>query len=191
MRILVIKNQKRAFTLAEILLAVILMALAFLPIVGLLTSSIKLTEQDENTQRAVRLCQEKLNILIQMPYSYFDNNNSSITLVGGEYKYNELNLILGEEIFEGIVYNTSLVIEPYKVIYHVPTCDFSLKGSDVLKASKENRKPDPSKWGWSDVTYTVEDKVKRYTVTVKWNDRGKNVKKEYTLSTLKANLRKK
>lgn len=173
---------KKAMTLAEILLACVLMALAFLPIMGLMTSSIKITEQDENTQRAVRLCQEKINIVMQMPYSTF---NEGSRLNSGNYSNKDIKLVLGDEVFEGITYNTTLIVESYKVTYHVPTCDFSLKGADTHKAS-----PNPNNWGWTDLTYEVDNKVKRYTVTVKWKDHAKEKEKEYTLSTLKADLRK-
>ncbi len=181
------KRNKKAVTLAEILLACVLMALAFLPIMGLMSSSIKITEQDENTQRAVRLCQEKLNIVMQMPYDTFGKSiTSKMTLDTTDKKNKDIALVLGEEVFDGIPYKSILTIEPYTVIYHVPTCDFSLKGADTKKAA-----PNPANWGWTDLTYTVTGKVLRYSVTVKWKDHGKSNEKEYTLSTLKADLRKK
>ena len=69
---LLFKKSRKAVTLMEILLACVLMAGAFIPIMALMSSSIKATEQDENNQRAVMLCQEKLNMVLQMPYSTFE-----------------------------------------------------------------------------------------------------------------------
>ncbi len=171
---------KKAVTLVEILLAVVLMAGAFLPIMGLMTSSIKVTEQDENTQRAVMLCQEKLNAVLQMPFDKFPVSTTPV--VSGVYKNNEIVASFGAQIIDGVEYTSSLLVEQYPIQFNVPTCDFYQKG--------ENRN-DPSGWGFTDVVYDASDKVKRFTVTINWHDHGRTNQKFYTLSSLKADIREK
>ncbi len=190
---LYIKSRK-AVTLVEILLACVLMAGAFLPIVGLMTSSIKVTEQDENTQRAVRLCQEKLNMALQMPYKRMAvKTYTNETIKSADSGTDIIQLKIGEETIEGIKYTSILDVQFQPVNFTVPTCDFELKGKDAEKNS--GKKLNPSSWGsWGIVTYNVTDKVKRYTVTVKWTDTNRSSKateKFYTLSSLKADIRNK
>lgn len=172
----IIFKSKSAVTLVEILLAVVLMAGAFLPIMGVMTSSIKVTEQDENTQRAVMLCQEKLNSVLQMPFSKFKTG----TVKSGETKSGDITVSFGPQPIEGVTFTSSLLVEPYVVVYNVPTCDFSKKGQN---------KTNPKLWGFNNIQYTVTDKVKRFTVTVKWKDKGRSNEKFYTLSSLKADIR--
>jgi Tfp pilus assembly protein PilV len=173
---------KKAVTLVEILLAVVLMAGAFLPIMGLMTSSIKVTEQDENTQRAVMLCQEKLNAVLQMPFDKFSVNSKPI--VSGTYNNNEIVASFGAQIIDGVTYTSSLLVEQYNVSFNVPTCDFTRKGDSRYKN-------DPSQWGFNVIQCDASDKVKRFTVTVNWQDKGKDNQKFYTLSSLKADIREK
>ena len=171
---------KKAVTLVEILLACVLMAGAFLPIMGVMTSSFKATEQDECTQRAVMLCQEKLNAVLQMPFDKF--NTSSTPISKGRYESNQIIASFGQDLIEGTPYISTLLVEPYEVTYNVPTCDFSKKGDSRYKAN-------PRQWGFHPVSYTVTDKVKRFTVSVKWKDKGRTNEKFYTLSSLKADVR--
>lgn len=185
-------KSKKAVTLVEILLACVLMAGAFLPIMGLMTSSIKITEQDENTQRAVRLCQDKLNMALQMPYKKMLAKKYSDEIIkSSETGSDKIELKLGKETIEGIEYVSELDVQMETVDFTVPTCNFELKGRDYeLWKLKKKTHPNPSNWGtWEVITYKVSDKVKRYTVTVKWKDKGKDNEKFYTLSSLKADIR--
>ena len=180
------KKIKNGFTLTEIMLACVLMAFAFLPIMGVMSSSIKATEKDESTQKAVALCQEKLNMCLQMPFedmplgSHGGDTNKSLS---SKNTTNQLILKLGPETFDGVVYKSKLEVVKERVTFSVPTCDFALKGD-------EKNKNNPSAWGWTYPTYTFDDMVKRYTVTVVWRDKGGKVDKNYTLSSLKADIRK-
>lgn len=186
----ILAKSRKAVTLVEILLACVLMAGAFLPIMGLMTSSIRVTEQDENNQRAVMLCQEKMNMVLQMPFNKF-NVTTKTTFPANTYQSQDIRLIIGDETFEGIKYTSTLTVEPVEVTFNVPTCKFDLKGNDVLNAKKKNIKPVPKNWGWNDVSHKVTNKVKRYTVKVEWKDVGKGAVKEYILSSLKADVREK
>ena len=176
-KLLLIKS-KKAVTLVEILLACVLMAGAFLPIMGVMTSAIKVTEQDENTQRAVMLCQEKINSVLQMPFDKFSTGSVN----SGDFKSNDIQVTFGVQNIEGVNFTSSMLVEPYLAVFSVPTCDFSLKGS-------EDHKNNPEEWGFNTISYTVPDKVKRFTVTVKWCDKGRTNEKFYTLSSLKADIR--
>jgi hypothetical protein len=180
MKIIRFLKPKKAVTLVEILLACVLMAGAFLPIMGMMSSSIKATEQDENTQRAVMLCQEKLNSVLQMPFNKFPVSSTPIT--NGRYNSNQIVASFGAQIIEGVTFTSSLKVEPYVITYNVPTCDFTRKGDRQFRNN-------PNQWGFSNIAYTVTDKVKRFTVTVNWTDKGRSNQKFYTLSSLKADIR--
>ena len=184
-------KSRKAVTLVEILLACVLLAGAFLPIMGLMTSSIRATEQDENTQRAVMLCQEKLNMALQMPFNKFPVTKKTV-YDKGSFTSNQVTLELGKRDFEGIAYTSTLTVEPYTVTFHVPTCDFDKKGNNIINKTNAGLTPTPGDWGWNDeVTHVITDKVKRYTVKVVWKDVGKTAVKEYVLSSLKADVREK
>lgn len=171
--------KRKAVTLVEILLAMVLMAGAFLPIMAMMSTSIKATEKDENTQRAVRLCQEKLNMALQMPFNTFTSSDSPQSGT----KKGDIELKLGTETFDGISYTSTLIVKNEPINFVIPTVDWASRYD-------ENYKNDPSKWGFSEVTRLVTDKVKRYTLKVTWQDRGlKQNEKYYTLSALKADVR--
>lgn len=180
------KNVKKGFTLTEIMLACVLMAFAFLPIMGVMSSSIKATEKDEATQKAVSLCQEKLNMCLQMPFEDMvlgTHGGDTAKSLSSKNTTNQLVLRLGPEKFDNITYKSQLVVSKQSVTFSVPTCDFALKG-------EEKNKNNPDAWGWTYPSYTFDDMVKRYTVTVTWRDQGSKTDKTYTLSSLKADIRK-
>ncbi len=176
-------KNKRATTLPEILLACVIMACAFLPIIGIMSSSMKATTQDENTQKAVQFCQEKLNLALQMPFNTFDKELGKD--FNGIKKSNQIDLNLSSQTINGVTYTFKLRVDNESITYHVPTCNFNSKGKEPKK---------PSLWDWSKnpITYTINGKVRRYTMTVSWRDVGRNnniPEKNYTLSTLKADIR--
>ena len=174
---------KHGMTLSEILLAVIIMAAAFLPVIGVLSSSMNATEKDENTIRGISLCQEKINAIIQFPYDKVPTGNYSDHEFVSENTDGTTRVKFGTEIIGGVEYISKMNVASETVIFKVPTCDFEKKGEN------EN---EPDKWDFSDEVYTVDNMVKRYNVTVYWHDSGKSGgnMKSYTLSTLKADIRK-
>lgn len=172
---------KKAFTLTEVLFACVLMAVAFLPILGVLGSSIKATEKDGSTQKAVTLCQEKLNMALQLPFSAIDTGTHTNRTFTSINQTNPIELVIGAETIDGIVYTSTMVVSMETVIFNVPTCDFQEKAD----------KPDtPQDWGFQTIAYRVENMLKRYTVTITWADKGTANEKTYTLSSLKADIRK-
>ena len=56
-------NRSTGMTLTEVMLAMALLASAFIPIIGVMGTSIKATDKDDRTIKAVNLCREKLLLL--------------------------------------------------------------------------------------------------------------------------------
>ena len=177
---------KKAVTLPEILLATFILAAALLPVIGVMSTSLNATTQDENTQKAVQICQNKLNIALQMPFDTFD--------IGAATNKTSNNIVfdLSPITEKGVTYTPTMTVEAVTVVYNVPTCDFNEKEQDKHQHELDsNHIVDPNNWGWNDVPYTVNGKVKRYIMNVSWQDVGGPGRptKTYTLSTLKADIR--
>lgn len=181
---MIMQNKKYGMTLTEVLLAVVLLAGAFLPIMGVMTSSIRATEKDEATIRAVNICQEKINMALQFPFDKFDVGPHSDETVESDNTTGKTKLVFGSEEIDGVIYTSKMDVTSETVEYNVPTPDFEAKG---------NNPEDPSAWKWETRHYIVDNMLKRFTVTVTWHDKGETGRsgsdKSYTLSSLKADIR--
>lgn len=174
------KHLKKGFTLTEIMLAVVLMAFTFLPIIGIMSSSMKLTEKDGATQKAVALCQEKLSTALQMPFEIVPVGVVKNTIT---YNNGAMSLVLGDQTIGGVTYTSVLTSSYETVTFTVPECDY---------VKKSGAPGNPSSW-FTSKKHSISNLVKRYTVSVSWKDRGETDAKKvktYTLSSLKANLRR-
>ena len=176
---------KKGMTLNEIMLAVVILAVAFIPIVGVISSSMKATEKDEHIIKAMQLCQEKLNIALQFPFEFFSPTNNPFDSTFESPNVNgRLSLVLGDQQIKSITYNSTMTVATETVRFSVPVVDFSRKPHDSCN--------NPSSWINTE-TVIVNDMVKRYTVTVRWQEPGDNPasrQKFYTLSVLKANVQR-
>lgn len=187
---------KKAFTLNEVMLAVVIIAVTFIPIVGVLTSSFKTTEKDDHIIKAMQLCQEKLGTAVQFPFGFFARGTYNTTQTSAnsddpsDPSNKPLKLVLGEEedeFLKKVKFSSTLVVEePTMSFNNVPVFDFTGLGDNPNYGS------DPSAF----VTPTNRDitgMVKRYTVTVTWEEKEKNAtgnSRFYTLSTLKVDVRR-
>ena len=176
-------NTKQGMTLNEILLAVSILALSFIPIIGVISSSMRTTEKDDHIIKGLSLCQEKLSAALQFPYDKIPEGtyNADITNDNGDLS---ITIKLGNEEFR-IPYYSELVVTNETVKYKVPMCDFTKRAKNPSN---------PGAW-MSTKNVEVKDMVKRYTVTVRWNEKeggpgAEQKKRFYTLSALKANVRR-
>lgn len=176
---------RKGMTLSEIMLAVSILAIAFIPIIGVISSSLKATEKDDNRIKAMLLCQEKLGVALQFPFEFFtpvfSPYNDSYESPNANGK---LTLVLGSETIKHVTYTSTLTVASETVTFAVPVVDFTQKPFDSLE--------DPNGWIKRE-DITVHDMVKRYTVTVTWRDPGDNPASDpkfYTLSVLKANIQR-
>ena len=142
----------------------------------------------------MQLCQEKLGTAVQFPFSHFapGTYNSTQTTTGDPNDPNNkpLSLVLGaetDEFLRKVNFSSTLVVEmPAMSFNNVPVFDFSRLGENP------NFGNDPNAF----VTHTSRDitgMVKRYTVTVTWEEKEKNAtgnSRFYTLSTLKVDVRR-
>ena len=168
-------------TLTEIVLAVVLLALSFLPIMNVLGTTIKGSQKDERLGKAMHMAQTKLNAAIQFPFGDILINNAGKSTFGGgaawSYATNSglLRLSLGPE--EGFQTSLSIVDEPVSFTHQVY--------DPVLKAANPNN---PSAWNWTNyLSPTYSGLFHKYTLIVKWTDRTAN-DRFYSLITYKAKL---
>ena len=185
-----IKKSNKGVTLVEILLACILMACAFIPIMGAMSSSFKITEKDKSTQIGIEICQRKINQVLKFPFHKFEAGNIDIKEemkdVNGNEVFFNVGANNGKDTEMGIDYISTLSVAYEGVTFqNVELCDFNNKAADTRK---ENI---PS---WFKAPRNIEipaskQKIKRYTVTTKWIDRGGKTPKFYTLSAIKADIR--
>ncbi len=199
-------SNKKGMTLNEIMLAVVILAVSFIPIMGVLTSSFKTTEKDDHTIKGMQLCQEKLALVLQFPYDYFNDGTYEKSIDSPANADGlSLHLVLGDENFR-IHYHSSLKVETKNVTFtNVPVFDFTemIPNANSTATYPYDFSVLPNANAVNRINKTVSGKVKEYTITVKWHETGhQNIggapegssdptERFYTLSVLKADTRKK
>ena len=161
-----------------------------------MTSSFKTTEKDDHVIKAMQLCQEKLGTAVQFPFGFFSpgtyNTTQTSQPTGNPSDPNNkpLTLVLGaeqNEFLKKVNFSSTLVVEePPMSFNNVPVFDFTQLGNNPNYAN------DPSACV-SYISRDISGMVKRYTVTVTWNEKESNAtgnSRFYTLSTLKVDVRR-
>lgn len=170
-------STRSALTLSEIAIAMLVITVAFFPIIAVMSNSMKATAKDGSIIVAMNLCQEKLNMALQFPFGHSEFTEGAD--LKGTYTKGTLELKLGNEDKDGIIYTSTLVISDRIGNFTVP-----------IRKLTGNFDDDPSEWDWetdaAEIAY--EGLVHRYRMTVTWKDRGENRVKNYTLVTFKADL---
>lgn len=175
-------------SLTEIMMAMALLATAFIPIVGVMGTSMKATDKDDRTIKAVNICQERLNQALQFPFGILEPaantsktyGSTSAETIDSSAATNKIVLKVGPDSVNGFDCHVILEVKDRPGTFKVPMYD---------PFEKANNETDPSKWGWSDEEKDYEGMIYQYTMTVKWKDKGDNKEKEYSLSTFKSKVR--
>jgi prepilin-type N-terminal cleavage/methylation domain-containing protein len=186
---------KSGMTLTEIILAMALLAIAFIPIMGVLGTSIKATEKDNKTIRAVNICQKKMNKALQFKYEGLKASSTASIVYGATKEFtrrsasgtNSISITLGPGKDDEAGFHSILSIENLPITFSIPTYDPSKRYTHNSDGSTSE--VSPSSWGWVNNTVNIPNMYQKYTVTVKWRDPGMNKDKFYTLVSYKANLR--
>ncbi|MFZ5950463.1 MAG: type IV pilus modification PilV family protein [Candidatus Rifleibacteriota bacterium] len=180
---------RKAMSLTEIIMAMALLATAFIPIVGVMGTSMKATDKDDRTIKAVNLCQEKLNQALQFPFGILEPGPNGSKTYGDGGAVQELTssgssskivLRVGPENIDGFAYKAVLTVVDRPGSFNVPMYD---------PFQKSQNPTDPTKWGWSSEIRAYEGMFFQYTMTVTWQDKGDAKVKEYTLSSFKSRVR--
>lgn len=179
-------------TLTEIMLAMALLASAFIPIMGVLGTSMKATDKDDRTIKAVNICVEKMNRALQFPFGRLEpvppattrnyGGVASQTLLSDDTA-SAISLHLGPDTIGGMPVTTELIIDDIPGVFMVPTFD---------DTAKLNNPTNPAAWGWTPApqAQAYAGVHYRYTLTVRWRDKGSNDEKFYTLASSKAKVRR-
>ncbi|MEW6708766.1 MAG: hypothetical protein AB1403_03000 [Candidatus Riflebacteria bacterium] len=182
-------HSRKAMSLTEIIMAMALLATAFIPIVGVMGTSMKATDKDDRTIKAVNLCQEKLNQALQFPFGILEPGPNGTKTYGDGGSVQELNssgasskivLRLGPDDIDGFAYKAVLTVADRPGSFNVPMYD---------PFQKAQNPADPTKWGWSSEVRPYAGMFFQYTMTVTWRDKGETKDKEYTLSSFKSRVR--
>ncbi len=187
----VTNNSKRGFNLTEIMLAMTILAAAFIPIIGVMGNSVKITDKDNRTILAVNLCQQKLNKALQFPFGELEpapGGTRSYGLASQTLRTKDPNsnlslLLTPKEELEGlpgVFFSATLKVEDIPIGFTVPTYD------TFEKAKFPNT---PGNWKFVTLTKNLSGVFSKYTVSVSWNDAGRNEVKNYTLVSFKARTR--
>jgi hypothetical protein len=189
------RGRRVGMTLTEIMLSVGILAVAFIPIIGVMGNSIKGTQKDDRIIRAVNLAQTKLNIAMQFPFNELANNwggggagpwsfpNATSTYSSPN---GQLSLVLGSITDEGTIFSVSLQITNVPVQFRLQTYNPASFTLDRRLST-----PNPNNWGWSAVrnlpTSPLTGVYQRMVLTVNWTEPGVG-QRFYSLVTFKGDL---
>jgi hypothetical protein len=165
-----------------------LVATAFIPIMGVMGSSIKATDKDNRSIKAVNLCQQKMNQALQMPFGFLERNATPEVEYGTGIQEtlqtaagnNIIKLIVGPEEINGIQFKSVLKVKDRPGTFNVPMYDPEAKAAN---------KDDPSAWNWKIKKINYSRMCYQYTMTVYWQDKGSNRQKRYSLASFKSRVR--
>lgn len=167
----------KGVTLTEILLAVFIMAMAFIPIVGVMGTSMRFTMKENSTITAMNIAQDKLDTALNFEFDFFDaNNHLDSGWITTNLQSGNLELALATQTIAGVDYFSQLKVEDRPGSFTVPVRSFD----DIH---------DMSTWKFATSTIDYTGLVHRYTLKVKWKDRGEDSEKFYRLVTFRAKLR--
>lgn len=196
-------RNNRAMTLVEITLAVSFLALTFIPIMGLLSSNLKITERDKTNIIAMNLCQQKLDAALSLKFNAFDKfvnngkNNQGETIFNTTIKDSAgTTLDLTDySSYEGdVVYHFELTVSDRPGIFRVRQRELSdLDPNSLLDDSNTTGEEKYQFSKKKDIPYS--GLVHRYKMRVWWQDKASkttsgpgSIVKDYSLITFKANL---
>lgn len=170
-------------TLTEIMLAMALLASAFIPIIGVMGTSIKATDKDDRIIKAVNLCQEKLNQALQLPFEAIAPGTYGGATAEKLPKTGASTIILnvGPETLDGVQITSQLDVVDVPGSFMVPTYDPFARGENPNT---------PANWGWSTQNINYSGMYHKYTMTITWKDKGGKTDKFYTLASHKAKIRR-
>ena len=161
----------------------LIIALSFLPIIGVMSGSVKSTGKEDDLNRAMNLCQEKLNTALQFPFDFFLPNlgvELNNTTLATPTVNPIISLALGDEVINGITFTSSLTVTDRPGSFTVPLLD--------LDTANPN---DTSTWDFGanpqEIPYT--NLVNTYTMKVSWRSKGEQTVRFYTLTTFRAKLK--
>lgn len=170
-------NGNKGMTLTEIMIAALVIAIAFMPIIGVMGTSIKATAKDDAIIRGMNLCQEKLNTALRFPFDFF-RGNLGAEITDTTFNNDGLELDLSDQTINGIAFRIVLVVSDRPGQFTVPERNLATGESN-----------DPSTWSFTEATVNYANLVNRYRMTVFWRESGANTEQFYSLVSFKADLR--
>ncbi|HOY66343.1 MAG TPA: prepilin-type N-terminal cleavage/methylation domain-containing protein [Candidatus Ozemobacteraceae bacterium] len=168
--------RQRGVTLTEIMIAMFIIAISFMPIMGALGTSVKATVKEDTVVRAMNLCQEKLNTSLHFPFEFFVPNLG--TPIDVPIATPGVSLTLGPETIEGVTYTSVLTVSDRPGIFRVPVRNLAV-----------GNPADPKTWTFTNRNVAYNNLVHTYTLEVSWIDKGGTARRFYTLVTFRADLR--
>lgn len=187
-------NKNKAVTMMEILIATFVLAVAFIPIIGVMGTGISATKKDEVILKAVQLGNSTMNTVMQLPFNDLVENRGeggvgvgSWTFGGDpgsfEYATGSVVLSLGEVTGPPGIgsYSVTLQVRDREVAFNL-----WLHDPNARAAAEDN----PALWGWVSATQPMSGARRglfhEYLLSVSWVNGGQE--RVYRLVSYKANL---
>ncbi len=190
-------------SLIELVLAVTILAVSFLPVIGVMGTTIKGTTRDELLVKAIHLGQTRMNVVMQFPY------HGIVDLGGGgagptwtfgtgatqwQIATNTLVLRLGP-VKDDDTLNSDPSYGAHSFRTELTVADEPLQFSVVQNYNAGQRAANPTvpaNWGWSTLNNSPAARfsgvMQRYTLIVRWVD-DENKNRFYSLVAFKVRYR--
>jgi len=163
---------RRGFSLIEIVLSLVILALTMIPIAAIMGYGFKGTQRDQRQIKAIQLCQARLNQAMRVPFLRL--NSTTTTITSGTVEL----LKLGTETIDQVPYDVALVAQDRAVA-------FSYQPVDVNRA--DYSPTDPANWQFLPATsWGAPNMAKQVTIVVSWTE--KSLAQAVRLSTFVSNL---
>lgn len=204
------RRGSRGISLVELVLAVTILAVSFLPVIGVMGTSIKATAKDELVVKAIHLAQTRMNVALQFPFgsiaqlsgqaptgsapnrrwtfgmsdsTQFQVATNSLTLrLGPVWLDTSLN---ADPSFQSNAFRTRLIIEEQPLQFG------RMQTYDVTARNQPANWTAPANWSWSVLTNypatPMADQYQKYTLIVLWND-VTGASRFYSMVAFKARL---
>lgn len=158
------------------MIAIMILAVAFLPTIGVFGTSIKSTQKDNRVIRAMNICQDKLDTALKFSFGFYKANLGAV-LTNAELSTGTLTLDLNDETIKTVTYRYELLVEDRPG-------DFTVRERDLDEGDE-----DPDTWVFNaEQEIPYEDILHRYKMTVYWKTPEEADEHFYTLVTFRADL---
>ena len=171
------KNGKSGLSLLEVLFAAGILAVAMIPIAGVMGYGIRGTQRDSRQIRAMQICQARLNQVMKANFNDVPLGLTTANIeVGGQTIVN-----LGGETLDGTTYSTSLEVTNIGV-------NFSYRSINLNNPSYNPEDPSSFEFlaGTSNLAI-ANNAARRVTIRVSWVE-GRGIVQNVQLTSFIANF---
>lgn len=160
-------------TLLELMIAMFILAVAFIPVIASLGSSLSGTEKDERSITSLQLAQSALAAAIQFPFSAlptFAGGGNGPWTIGGDVNVIQYPTSPGVNEMVMRVGRIKVFKTTYKLLLTIEDVPLTFKFKTYNITEKDKFPTTPSSWGWANSSFSVQQVHHRYTMTAEWTE---------------------